>query len=300
MRKLKVLISTLLITVIICTLPVHGSAASNITIIVDGKTQSYGNQAKIQNGTTLVPLRGIFEALGADVTWNQVTKTIDVSKGSLSVWLKIGSNVTKVNGQTVNISVPAQVDRGVTVVPLRFISEALGSNVNWDQKTKTITITQGNESKYQNISTKVEYLDDHFYPFNIGFEFDEATILKILGTPDNVLNSEDYDLYEADAQYTYDDLELNISFFERKNGEFVISLISGFMNDQQFKEMILQNFDGTKYHSVGGGKKFLYYENTQQLFFYDEVKGGIYYYLRPPDPNFFFAIEQGWTVEVDN
>lgn len=50
---------------------------------------------------------------------------------------------------------------------------------------------------------------------NIGFEFDEATILKILGNPDNVLNSKDYDLYEADAQYSYDDLELNISFIER-------------------------------------------------------------------------------------
>ena len=119
----------------------HTNAASNISIYLNGSKQTYSNKAIIKNGSTLVPLRGIFESLGATVNWNQSTKTIDAKKGETSIWLKIGSTTTKVNGKNVTISVPAQVVNGSTLVPLRFISEALGAKVEWIQTTKTVKIT---------------------------------------------------------------------------------------------------------------------------------------------------------------
>ena len=119
----------------------HTNAATNISIYLNGSKQTYSNKAIIKNGSTLVPLRGIFESLGATVNWNQSTKTIDAKKGATSIWLKIGSTTTKVNGKNVTISVPAQVVNGSTLVPLRFISEALGAKVEWIQTTKTVKIT---------------------------------------------------------------------------------------------------------------------------------------------------------------
>jgi Copper amine oxidase N-terminal domain len=115
-------------------------ASSKISIYLDGERQSYSNKAVISQGTILVPLRGIFESLGAAVSWNQQNRTIDATRGDVNVWLKIGSKSTKVNGKPVAISVPAQVRNGNTLVPLRFISESLGEQVNWNNSTKTVSI----------------------------------------------------------------------------------------------------------------------------------------------------------------
>jgi len=140
------------------------SAAAGISIYINGEKQSFSNQAVIENGSTLVPLRGIFESLGANVQWNQPTQTIESSKGNTKVWLKIGSKNAKVDGNVVSLSVPAQVKNGKTLVPLRFISESLGANVEWNQKNETVTITgdsKDSESKDELTSTdQVSYLKD--------------------------------------------------------------------------------------------------------------------------------------------
>ncbi|MFB7157814.1 stalk domain-containing protein [Lysinibacillus sp. NPDC056232] len=127
------------------------SASQGVSIYINGEKQSFSNQAIIENGSTLVPLRGIFESLGANVQWNQSTQTIDASKGNTKVWLKIGSKNAKVNDKAINLSVPAQVKSGKTLVPLRFIGESLGANVQWDQKNHKVIISEGlnnNEFKH--------------------------------------------------------------------------------------------------------------------------------------------------------
>ena len=158
MKFLKLFFAALLIISSLSIVSVdQTSAATNISIYLDGTKQSYSNKALIKNGSTLVPLRGIFESLGATVNWNQTTKTIDAKKGNTTVWLKIGSTTTKVNGKNVTISVPAQVVSGSTLVPLRFISEALGAKVDWNQTSKTIKITSGATSTVKNM--KVHFID---------------------------------------------------------------------------------------------------------------------------------------------
>lgn len=145
MKKLRVIIP-----LFFCLLLGLGSnnvsASQGVSIYINGEKQSFSNQAVIENSSTLVPLRGIFESLGANVQWNQSTQTIDASKGNTKVWLKIGSKNAKVNDSAINLSVPAQVKNGKTLVPLRFISESLGANVQWNQKTQTVTITGDSNS----------------------------------------------------------------------------------------------------------------------------------------------------------
>ncbi|MEG0694152.1 MAG: stalk domain-containing protein [Erysipelotrichaceae bacterium] len=121
------------------------SASSGISIYINGEKQSFSNQAIIENGNTLVPLRGIFEALGATVKFNPSDQTIHAYRELTNVKLKIGSKNAEVDGTSVTLSVPAQVKNGNTLVPLRFIGESLGANVQWDQKNQKVTIT--NNSK---------------------------------------------------------------------------------------------------------------------------------------------------------
>ncbi|UZN01429.1 copper amine oxidase N-terminal domain-containing protein (plasmid) [Lysinibacillus sp. MHQ-1] len=110
------------------------------------------NGGKMIENRTLVPLRSIFEELGATVIWNQNTKTISATKDTTNISLKLGTKTAVINGQAVSIDVPAQIRNGTTLVPLRFISEALGANVKWDNKTLTATIEQNDKT----ISVKVE------------------------------------------------------------------------------------------------------------------------------------------------
>ena len=117
-----------------------------LSIYVNGDRQSYSNLAKLEKGKTFVPLRGIFESLGSSVRYNSKDKTIDASKGNTKVWLKIGSRYAKVNGKTVLLDAPARIEKGSTLVPLRFISESLGAKVQWNQDVKTIKITNYTEN----------------------------------------------------------------------------------------------------------------------------------------------------------
>lgn len=150
MKKLRIII-LLLFCIFIGLGSNSVSASSGVSIYINGERQSFSNQALIENGVTLVPLRGIFEELGAKVTWNQENKTIDALKGNTKISLNIGSSNAKVNGNTVKLSVPAQTKNGKTLVPLRFISESLGANVQWDQKNQKVTIAgDSNNEEIQN------------------------------------------------------------------------------------------------------------------------------------------------------
>lgn len=134
MKKLLILLMSLFLLV------PYVSAEQPISVYIDGKQQSYNQPPVLQNGSTLVPLRGIFESLGAKVDWNGSTQTVTAVKDSTTVILKIGSKTPTVNGQTKPISTPAQILNSSTMVPLRFVSEALGSDVNWNGTTRTIAI----------------------------------------------------------------------------------------------------------------------------------------------------------------
>jgi len=113
----------------------------SIKVIIDGELQQFEQPPVVVNGTTLVPMRAIFERLGAKVEWNQQQRSVKATKGDTTIELKLGSNVAKKNGQDVKLDVPAQTKNNYTMVPLRFISESLGANVMWNGKTSTVIIT---------------------------------------------------------------------------------------------------------------------------------------------------------------
>ena len=139
---MKKLISVILSIVMIASIvPSMVFADNSISITIDGKAQIYDVMPVIENGRTLVPMRAIFEALGADIYWNDAKKTVLGKKDDTEVTLQIGNTNAKVNNKDVTLDVAATIIEGRTMVPVRFISEALGCTVNWDDTTKTVIIT---------------------------------------------------------------------------------------------------------------------------------------------------------------
>ena len=125
-------------------LPASFAANDDIKVIVDGTELVISEEDTkpfVEDGRTLVPMRAIFEALGATVEWDDATKTVTGVSDSGSVEMQVGSDTIKINGNDVPVDVPAQIVDGRTVVPVRVISEGLNCDVDWSQETKTVIIS---------------------------------------------------------------------------------------------------------------------------------------------------------------
>lgn len=116
--------------------------SSIIRIYINGDELKTDSNPVIINGTTMVPMRDIFEALDSNVKWDGVTKSVTATRGSRAIKLTVNSTEAIVNGRTNILSEAPYVNENqTTMVPLRFISEALGADVEWNGTERVITIT---------------------------------------------------------------------------------------------------------------------------------------------------------------
>ena len=94
-----------------------------------------------ENDRTLAPMRAIFEALGAEVEWENETQTATATKDGIIVSMTIDSNRMLKNGEEIELDVPARlVEDSRTLVPLRAISEAFGCQIEWDEELQRVDI----------------------------------------------------------------------------------------------------------------------------------------------------------------
>lgn len=178
------LLSTLVLTSAFANLA--GAQSGDIKVIINGVTQQYTQSPIVSQNTTLVPLRGVFESLGAQVEWDSKAKKVTASKNDDTLTLNIGSKLAYKNSKPVQLDAATQIQKGQVLVPLRFVSQSLGAKVNWDQTSRTVTISnQGSGSATDTNSlsskplaapvTKVTY--DTYY--NDSLTYDDAVKLAI-------------------------------------------------------------------------------------------------------------------------
>lgn len=136
----KKLFILFLVTIMTLSL-IPGLALAAPLVMLDGAALQFDVPPVIENGRTLVPLRAIFEALGAEISWNGATQTVLATKAGTQVVLTIGNPQAYRNNAPVLLDVPPKIIEGRTMVPLRFVSEAMGADVKWDGVTGTILIT---------------------------------------------------------------------------------------------------------------------------------------------------------------
>ncbi|MDF2960389.1 MAG: copper amine oxidase protein [Paenibacillus sp.] len=111
-----------------------------VKLFVNGEEPSFEVAPFIRDGSTLVPFRAISEALKAEVTWNAEERSVTVTRDGIAVKLFIDSMTAYVDGKEVTLEVPATIVEGNTVVPVRFVSEALKAAVNWEGESQSVVI----------------------------------------------------------------------------------------------------------------------------------------------------------------
>lgn len=117
----------------------------NGKVVLNKKEMKFDVPPVIKEGRTLIPVRAIMNGFGATVTWDEVSKAVYVEKGDVKITIVVGSPIVYVNDKPVTLDVSAQIINSRTFVPLRFLSEALGKKVDYDEKTGDITIEEGQE-----------------------------------------------------------------------------------------------------------------------------------------------------------
>lgn len=131
-------------------------ALAGPTVSVDSRTLVFDVPPVTQDGRTLVPLRTIFEALGASVEWDANTRTVVATKGPTAIKLTIGSKTAYVSGQPILLDVPGTVVGGRTLVPLRFVGEGLGADVVYHANTNTVSIQSGSVQPDSTVRPKIK------------------------------------------------------------------------------------------------------------------------------------------------
>lgn len=154
---MKKIISVIIaLTLLISVFSYTTCTAKDITVTLDGNSISFDVQPQIIDGRTLVPLRKMFEEIGALVKWDGDTQTVTARKSSKTITLTINSNEMTIDkGKTdedgnaiteiVTLDVPAQIIDERTFVPARVISEAFGFDVDWDSENSIVSVKSNSE-----------------------------------------------------------------------------------------------------------------------------------------------------------
>ena len=109
-------------------------------VVMNNNVLGFETPPVIEDDHTLVPMRFLFEQMGADVEWNQETQTATATMNNTAVAFSINDTNAEVNGAAATMDVPARLINDKTMVPLRFLSEEMGYTVTWDESTRTAVI----------------------------------------------------------------------------------------------------------------------------------------------------------------
>lgn len=174
-RTIKVVLSIALVVVVIIAPLSNIASAHNdrfIQINLAGKILDLPYYPEIKSGTILVPMRAIFEALGAEVKWDAKSRTVKGVKGGVTVELTIDSKVVKKNGKTSTLAVAPQIFMDHTMVPVRYVSESLDMHVAWIPSELQVYIDKDREIEGTTMKSVVA-LYDKYAPTYTGNRFIE-------------------------------------------------------------------------------------------------------------------------------
>lgn len=132
-------------------------AQNDISVFINGNKLSFDVSPVIQNGRTLVPMRALFEALGANVHWHEESQHAQGVAPGVVVDINIGEQTMHRNTVEVNLDVPAQIINDRTMIPLRVVSECFGMNVDWDGDNNNIYLTSNDNIK------RLDWNDNYYY-----------------------------------------------------------------------------------------------------------------------------------------
>ncbi|MCT4596091.1 MAG: stalk domain-containing protein [Anaeromicrobium sp.] len=117
-----------------------------VNITLDNKIQNYDQDPVIINNRAYVPLGEFIKSAGGSIWWNGESKTVGINKDNLNFSFIMGATRARFNGKSIEMA-PHYIIDGRVMVPVRFISEILGFNVGWDNKTRSVVLTRGTQGE---------------------------------------------------------------------------------------------------------------------------------------------------------
>ncbi len=246
-------------------IPVEADSAvggPKLAVLVDGrKVKFQGGDPVFENGRVQVPLRGIGEALKAEIGFSG--KTVTYLKDGKSIALTLGSREAIVNGKNVTMDTAAKAVKGRTYVPLRFVSENLGVPVNWDKVGNWVWIGSKEVPKIEDVQTVKTYILN-------------KTFLDLISGEDYLIRD------RKDVRvFTIDDLPMQIGTFvfydiwQTKNGNY--PFLKARFNGGVGSIAYLQQGYTPRYRSQATPERFsdkTFIKSYPTWSDYDEINGG--------------------------
>lgn len=144
-----------IILMVFCLTTMVAFAADEISVEIDGAALEFDVAPQIINDRTMVPMRKIFETLGAQIQWDEAARKVVAVKGDTRLEIVIGSTVAKIGEEEKVLDSKPLIIDGRTLVPIRFVSEALGAEVYWMGENKKVII-YSSESKMPQLFATLE------------------------------------------------------------------------------------------------------------------------------------------------
>lgn len=199
-----------------------------ISVIVSGEKVNFDVEPEISEGRTMVPVRAIFEAMGASVSWDGASGTVMAEKLGKTVEFVIGEKEADYSGKKIKMDVPAVIKDGRTLVPARFSAEGLGYTVSWEPVSRTVTINHD--------TSKLFYYKDGLTP-----DYGALYGIECVEAENGVFIYDIKDIASSDPEISsikdYMDILYELEF--------------GFMGDEKVKE---DEINGTVYTFLKGGR----------------------------------------------
>jgi len=166
------------------------------TFTINGESKTFDTPPIIKNGRTLLPIRPLIESLNGVVSWSPSERKVTVNFGDKNIELWIGKPRARVNGDEVpidadNPKVSPEIINGRTMLPVRFIGESLGFGVNWDENSKTVTITVGVMTINLKVSetTTISLVENATTGYTWHWTITDPTVVSVVGEKTTLLNN---------------------------------------------------------------------------------------------------------------
>ncbi|KRF10731.1 hypothetical protein ASG93_17510 [Paenibacillus sp. Soil787] len=117
-------------------------------------------QPRIVNGNTIVPVRIIVEEIGAKVSWDEPTRKVTIVKDDMNIQLVIDSKTALIKGKKENLEVAPIIEKGNTMLPLRFIGQLMGIEFKWDSLTSSVHMFKKDDSDSKPVTGPIDVVED--------------------------------------------------------------------------------------------------------------------------------------------
>ena len=234
-KNLKKIIVCTTLSTLILTNSVYGYSKKDVSVNIDNMLQPVKSNVINKDGYTLVAFRDLFEMLDAEVDWNSVKRNITAKKDGKVLVINVDTNKTKLDDKYLDMPVSVEIIDETTYVPLRFICEAFGMNVDWDSEKQRISIDTGNE--------RYIYLNNLYKEENTTTLSQEEAVKKAKDNNSNIKNLNDAIEYTKEVSYNLSQQIVGQNYYDPAIEQLLknINSLNAQIQDKDINQKIIED-----------------------------------------------------------